>query len=984
MSNDCTSTALATGARLPASTYRLQMHEHFTFADAQQIIPYLKKLGIGDMYLSPIFEARPHSMHGYDVTRHDRLNPELGGEAGFAALSTALQAADMGLLLDTVPNHMGVGNDSVWWQDVLENGRASEYSSYFDIDWDPLKPDMQNKLLLPILGCQYGESLEGKQIQVRFEDGIARVAYFDHLQPIAPRTLYMLFPAQRDEEYGVRAELRALLDELAALPPHETQDATLAQQRRDELKELKPRLQSAFSDAANQRALERASEGINGVKGEPRSFDALHELLDAQPYRLAFWRTSSEQINYRRFFDVNDLVGLRMENPVVFAKTHSLIRKLLADRDVTGLRIDHCDGMFNPRVYLERLQQLFVAAMCKGPVEDEREATPSGIEQSVLDGTRDKNWPDSELPLYCVVEKILEPGETLPHVWAVQGTSGYDFVHFANQFFIQPKNRSRFNSIYEDFTGSRMYPGQIIYESKRSVMQTSLASEAHVLGNLLSHLAGADRRVRDFTDNLLETVIRETIACFPIYRTYIDERGQDSEEDKKTIRQAIRAAKRRNEGVDASAFDYLQRTLLLDGRGQGDTARDEEQLYFALKFQQLTGPVMAKGVEDTSFYVYFRFISSNEVGSAMDAFGIKPETLHAANTDRLRHTPHSMLTTSTHDTKRSEDVRNRLNVLSEIPDKWAAFARQSARAHAELKTTLEDGTVAPDANEEYMIYQTILGAWPWMEKDRADFPERIKAYLAKALSEGKVNVSWINPRPEYTEAVQLFVDRLLKPDKRGRPSKFVRKLDFLLAPVRVHGAVNSLAQLVLKATSPGVPDFYQGTDMWDLSLVDPDNRRPVDYKYRAQILESFQEKDQAGNDRPLDAVARDVLSTLDDGRVKLFTMQRVLAVRNAHQALFAAGSYTPLTVSDPDHAFAYMRGDDVLVVIPRFTCGLTGGRAEPALGDAWKGQSVTLPEQAADKWVHAFTGRSLEAGSGSIPLAELFIDFPVALLTRAE
>jgi (1->4)-alpha-D-glucan 1-alpha-D-glucosylmutase len=975
MPNDCTQTALAAGAHIPASTYRLQMHEHFTFADAERIVPYLKALGISDAYLSPIFEARPHSMHGYDVVRHDRLNPELGGEDGFAALNRALRAADMGLLLDTVPNHMGVGNDSVWWQDVLENGRTSEYSGYFDIDWKPLKTDMQNKLLLPILGCQYGESLEEKQIQVCFQDGNARVAYFDHLQPIAPRTLPMLFPASRDTEFSVQLELRHLLNELAALPPHETEDADIAQQRREELKALKPRLHSALADAANQPALERAGEAVNGTKGDPRSFDALHALLDAQPYRLAFWRTSSEQINYRRFFDVNDLVGLRMENPVVFAETHSLIRKLLADHSVTGLRIDHCDGMFNPRVYLERLQQLFVAAMCKGQVEDPSEATPSGIEQSVLDGTRDKSWTDADLPLYCVVEKILEPGETLPHIWAVQGTSGYDFVHFANQFFIQPKNKARFTTIYENVTGSRMSPAQIIYSAKRDVLQTSLASEAHVLGNLLSQLAGADRRVRDFTDNLLEAVIRETIACFPIYRTYIDERGRYSEEDTRTIRQAVRAAKRRNEGVDASAFDYLQRTLLLEGRGKGDAGRDEKQLYFALKFQQLTGPVMAKGVEDTSFYVYFRFLSSNEVGSAMDAFGIKPEVLHAANEERLKSTPHSMLTTSTHDTKRSEDVRNRLNVLSEIPEKWAAFVRQSIRSNAEYKTTLEDGAVAPDPNEEYLIYQTILGAWPWAAQEHAAFPGRIKEYLAKALSEGKVNVSWINPRPEYTEAVQAFVDRLLKPGRRGRPSRFVRRLEDLLAPVRVHGAVNSLAQLVLKATSPGVPDFYQGADMWDLSLVDPDNRRPVDYELRTKVLASFQ-------DQPLGAIARDVLLTLADGRIKLFTMQRVLALRNAHQSLFADGSYMPLEVSNPEHAFAYMRGDDVLVVIPRFTCTLTGGRAEPALGDVWKGQSVMLPADAGGTWVHAFTGKHMEPSHKEFTLSDLFADFPVAVLTR--
>ncbi len=975
MSNDCTANALNRQAHIPASTYRLQMHEQFTFADGQQIIPYLQMLGIGDAYLSPIFEARPHSMHGYDVVRHDRLNPELGGEEAFAGFAAALRGAAMGLLLDTVPNHMGVGNDSVWWQDVLENGRASEYSGYFDIDWQPLKPDMQNKLLLPILGCQYGESLEEKQIQVQFDQGRAQVAYFDHLQPIAPRTLPMVFPVERDTQFGVQPALRSLLNELAALPPHETEDAELAEQRREQLKVLKPRLHSALTDPGNRHGLDAAAEATNGVKGDAGSFDRLHALLEAQPYRLAFWRTSSEQINYRRFFDVNDLVGLRMENPVVFAKTHSLIRKLLADGDVTGLRIDHCDGMFNPRVYLECLQQLFVAAMCKGPIEDAGEATPSGIEQSVLDATRGKNWNDGNLPLYCVVEKILEPGETLPRVWPVQGTSGYDFVHFANQFFIQPKNQRRFNDIYENFTGNRMRPGQIIYESKRKVMQTSLASEAHVLGNLLSHLARADRRVRDFTDNLLETVIRETIACFPIYRTYIDERGRYSEQDTKTIRHAVRMAKRRNEGVDASAFDYLQRTLLLEGRGEGDSARDEQQLYFALKFQQLTGPVMAKGVEDTSFYVYFRFLSSNEVGSAMEAFGIKPETLHKANAERLENTPHAMLTTSTHDTKRSEDVRNRLNVLSEIPERWAALVRQWARTNTEHKTTLEDGTIAPDANEEYMIYQTILGAWPWATEDYAAFPDRIKEYLAKALSEGKVNVSWINPWPEYTAAVQGFVDKLLTPGRGGRPSRFVRRLEEFLKPVRVHGAVNSLAQLVLKATSPGVPDFYQGTDMWDLSLVDPDNRRPVDYALRTRVLQSFDGK-------PLNEIARDVLSTLEDGRIKLFTMQRVLAVRNEHRDLFESGSYTPLTVSNPEHAFAYLRGEDVLVVIPRFTCTLTGAKSAPALGDAWKSQSVSLPEGAGGTWSHAFTGAVAEAGEGALLLSDLFAEFPVAVLTR--
>ncbi len=972
---DCLQTTLSTEARTPASTYRLQMHEKFTFADAQAILPYLKKLGIGDVYLSPIFEARPHSMHGYDVARHDCLNPELGGEQAFAPLAEALRAEGMGLLLDTVPNHMGVGNQSVWWQDVLENGRASRYSGYFDIDWEPLKPDMQNKLLLPILGCQYGEALEAKQIQVKFENGRALIAYFDHLQPIAPRTLPSVFPKERDREFGVPASLRELLDELSQLPLHESTDPEAVESRQERLKALKPRLTEALSDPALQPVVEKAAEAINGREGDARSFDALHDLLEIQPYRLAYWRTSSEEINYRRFFDVNDLVGLRMENPEVFAQTHSLIRKLLADKDVTGLRIDHCDGMFNPRVYLEQLQKLFVAAACDGPVMQGDEASESGIERSVLDATRGIDWTHAKLPLYCVVEKILEPGETLPRTWAVQGTSGYDFVHFANQFFIQPANKSRFDVIYSDFIGGRVSPTQIIYESKRNVMLSALSSETHVLANLLSHLARADRRVRDFTDNLLETVIRETIACFPIYRTYIDERGEYSEADTRTIRTAVRLAKRRNASVDASAFDYLQRMLLLEGRGKGNAERDAAQLYFALKFQQLTGPVMAKGVEDTSFYVYFRFISSNEVGSAMDAFGLKPETLHKANSERQQHTPHALLTTSTHDTKRSEDVRNRLNVLSEMPDAWAGQVTAWADANAGLKTTLDDGTVAPDANEEYLIYQTIVGAWPWANTDKEGFADRVKEYMAKALSEGKVNVSWINPRLEYTEAVQTFVDRLLTPEEGTKQTAFVTELEQMLAPVRLHGAVNSLSQMVLKATSPGVPDFYQGTDMWDLSLVDPDNRRPVDYGLRTRTLDAF------GAKSPADT-AREVLQTLEDGRVKLFAMQKALAVRNAYRETFDDGSYTPLEVSDTDHAFAFLRGEDVLVILPRFTCSLVSCKEELPLGDHWAGLTVTLPELSGTRWRQEFTGAEITAKQGTLDLSDVFAEFPVAILTR--
>jgi (1->4)-alpha-D-glucan 1-alpha-D-glucosylmutase len=985
---DCIEKTLQTSARIPRSTYRLQMHAKFTFADAQAIVPYLKQLGIGDAYASPIFEARPGSMHGYDVTRHDRLNPELGGEEAFEPYAAALREAGMGLLLDIVPNHMGVGNDSVWWQDVLENGRASKYSGYFDIDWTPLKQDMQHKLLLPILGKQYGEELEDGNIQVKFEDGKARIAYYDHLMPIAPRTIPAIFPAEKDAEYGVPSTFRDLLQELSSLPPHETTDQKLGDQRREQLLDLRPRLTAALQAKDLAPTLARAAAAINGTKGDAHSFDALHALLEIQPYRLASWKTSSEQINYRRFFDVNDLVGLRMENPEVFAATHCLIRALLGKGQITGLRIDHCDGMFNPREYLVRLQELFVASQCFGPCA--QEATASGIEQEVVDAAGQQDWARAKLPLYCVVEKILEPGEVLPTDWPVQGTSGYDFVHFANQLFIQPRNQKRFNTLYAEILGERVRPERILLDSKRMILDTALSSEAHVLANLLSQIAGVDRRARDYTDKLLEAVIRETIACFPVYRTYIDERGHYSDHDRKVIQEAIAKAKRQAPTLDPSAFGFLERVLLLGGREGRDPARDHDEeygdaeLYFALKFQQLTGPVMAKSVEDTSFYVYNRFISSNEVGSSMEAFGIKPEALHEANARRQQYTPHTMLTTSTHDTKRSEDVRCRLNVLSEMPDEWASRVRAWQQLNAKHKTSLPGGQLAPDANEEYLIYQTITGVWPWEMADpdqRAELVKRVQDYMTKALSEAKVNVSWVTPNPEYTKAVTEFVAKILTAGQDGGEAPFVADLLTFLEPVRRFGAVNSLALMVLKATVPGVPDFYQGSDMWDLSLVDPDNRRPVDYTLRSNALAAM----IAAADPA--TIAAETLGSLEDGRVKLWTMHRVLNLRNERLQVFEQGSYVPLNAAPAEHeehVFAYLRGQDVAVVLPRFGYSLAceSGSKELALGETWGEMTVTLPAESGARWTNFFTGETVAAREGKLALAEVFKSFPVAVLLR--
>lgn len=985
---ECIDRVVHSDARVPVSTYRVQMHRQFTFCDVQKILPYLKQLGIGDLYSSPIFEARPGSNHGYDVIRHDRLNPELGGEEGFNWLSCALREANMGLLLDIVPNHMGLGNKSVWWQDVLENGRASEYATFFDIDWQPLKSDMRGKLLLPILGKQYGEELEDKKIQVAFEDGHPRIRYYDNILPVAPRTISLIFPHENDSEDEVPSWFRDLLKDLDHIPPHDTEDPNLATQRRAQLAELRPRLQQALLAPEMRPIFQHAVERINGVEGKPESFDELHTLLEAQPYRLAYWRVSSEEINYRRFFDINDLVGLRMEDPAAFALTHSLIRKLLAAKQVTGLRIDHCDGMFNPRHYLSRLQLLYVASQCSGPVPREPVAE-NGIELEIRDELRTYDWTQSQGPLYTLVEKILEPREALPREWPVRGTTGYDFLHTANHVFIQAQNEGRFTALYTKLLGREVDPSELIYRCKLQVMQTALSSEVYVLTNLLNHLASSDRRARDFTESILEAVIRETIACFAVYRTYIDDRGRYTERDIAFIAQAIWRAKYRNPEIDASAFEFLQNTLLL---GEPDEPKYHARLYFALKFQQLTGPVMAKGVEDTAFYVYTRFLSANEVGSSIKSFGISTDLFHATNQDRLQNAPDTMLASSTHDTKRGEDVRNRLNVLSEIPTQWSSIVRRWVRMNTRHKQKLSDGRIAPDANEEYLIYQTIVGAWPWQMEtldDRKAFLERIKQYCAKALNEAKANVSWINPNPAYLEAVNNFLAAILLPQESTRETRFVETLNAFLPAVQLFGAINSLAQVVLKVASPGVPDFYQGTELWNLSLVDPDNRNAVDYAARTNSLDellALQERDGTA------AACSEVLRTLPDGRIKLWTTHRSLITRCQLHSVFRHGDYIPLNIEHEKQqiAIAFLRqspdsSQSVLVVVPRFACSLSHAKPQMPLTDAWGKASLTLPDNSARHFTNVFTGKELHADeAGHLKLRDIFADFPVAMLTGAK
>ena len=985
---------LASGKRAarPSSTYRLQFHSKFRFTDAEQLVAYLHELGISHFYASPILKARAGSTHGYDITDHNALNPEIGSEEEFDRFSAKLREHGLGLLLDVVPNHMGVGaGDNPWWQDVLENGRASAHAEYFDIDWNPLKPELRNKLLLPILANSYGDELEGGKIQIALEAGRIGFHYYDRVLPVDPQTIPMIFSTLGDLRVrhgdGMPALLQ-VLEELRGFPPNWTEDRDLSLTRQHNLPQLVERLSDLLSSSESVRqAAEDARAMLNGHPGDPRSFDGLHRLLEAQAYRLAFWRVSGEEINYRRFFDINDLVGLRMEDPRVFADTHRLLRKLLAERHVTGLRLDHPDGLFNPLQYFVRAQMLFTASQCNG-VRAEGDIAENGIEREIQTAFGQREWSGPNAPLYLLVEKILEPGEQLPPEWPVDGTVGYDFTNLVNGVLIDPEGEKPLTHVYRRFLDRDVDVHDLVYDSKKLIMDTALASEINGLTHMLDEISSRDRRARDYTRNVLADAIRETIACFPVYRTYIDERGNVDARDREHILTAITTAKRRNEGLPAGVFAFLHDILLVQGNDGGEMIFGyRKQLYFTLKFQQLTGPVMAKGLEDTTFYIYNRFISLNEVGGSPELFGVSLERFHRANAARAGAWCASMLSTSTHDTKRSEDVRARLNVLSEMPRQWSAEVMRFRRVNRGKKKQLSDGRVPPDANEEYLLYQTLLGAWPLEgihdDERRKEFTQRIQAYMTKAIHEAKVNLSWVNQNPEYTEGLKNFIAAILEPGHARRPNQFLAYLDGILPQVQFFGAINSLAQVLIKLTAPGVPDIYQGQEMFDFSLVDPDNRRPIDFELRRRALQELKQSAERGFHRE---ICRDVLENWRDGRVKLWTVMQALRLRREQRDLFMEGSYLPLPAYGEyqRHVIAYARslgGKHVIMAAPRLSCTLMKGAPQPPLANAWGRGYIDVPREITGPLRNVFTGESVAVGKEQRLLcSEVFGTFPIALL----
>jgi (1->4)-alpha-D-glucan 1-alpha-D-glucosylmutase len=972
----------------PLSTYRLQFNAGFRFENARRLVGYLHALGISHIYSSPILKASTGSLHGYDITDHNLLNPEVGSYEELKDLVNELKNYGMGQVLDIVPNHMGIGpGANPWWGDVLANGRASEFAEFFDLDWEPLKPELRNKLLLPILGDQYGAELEAGHIRLVSSDGGFHIEYFDKLLPLDPQTIPMLFEPMA---YELPQELRNLLSGLRNLPPHSATEGDLVRQRRRAIASLTVALKELMEKSPESQQMAVKAAGLmNGVAGDPRSFDALHKLLEAQVYRLANWRVSGEEINYRRFFDVNDLIGLSMENPRVFAATHQLLRHLLADDMVQGVRIDHCDGLLNPRQYMVRLQMLYAASQCSG-------ATPraplaeNGIELDLQQAFGQHDWMNQRALLYTVVEKILEPAEELPREWPVDGTSGYDFTTLVNGVFIDRRNERNFTNFYHRFAGGSHDVESVIYNSKKLIMHASLASEVNVLAHMLDAISATDRYARDFTRKSLRDVIRETIACFPVYRTYIDERGEMTDRDRAYIHEAISKAKRRNPDKAPASFDFLRDILLLkhkNSENQSDLYR--RKLHFTLKFQQLTGPVMAKGMEDTACYVYNRFVAVNEVGGSPRQFGITTDEFHSGNLKRAESWPYSMLATSTHDTKRSEDVRARLDVLSEMPKTWAAHALRWRRTNRLRKRMLSDGRLVPDSNEEYLLYQTLIGTWPFdMSTDalREEYVERIQQYMSKAVHEAKVNLSWISDDPAYVEALRQFIEKILMAGTSARPNAFLEQMRTFMPAVNFFGAINSLAQRVLMLTSPGNPDIYQGTELWDFSLVDPDNRRPVDYALRERLLAELDRKAEAGD---LPALCAELLNNYQDGRIKMWTTMQALRLRRDRRDLFHPGLYRPLpaTGAKQHHLVTFAREHNnqvAIVAVPRLSYTLAGGAIRAPLAGLWENTEIPVPPRSAEFLENIFTGEKIKVTpQRTLLCSEVFAHFPVALLVSS-
>jgi len=939
--------ALQDALRIPRATYRIQLNPQFTFADLERRADYLAKLGISDCYLSPILQSSPGSTHGYDVANYRRINPDLGGEPAFMQCAHRLAENGLGLVVDFVPNHMGIsGPMNAWWNNVLENGPHSPYAKFFDVSWRTMEGGERPHILVPVLEDHYGVVLEKGMLKLKYEEGHLRItlgelhfplnagAYAAVLARLAsdPALPEQTRPAELDELLHAFHRLGPAASAWAPNPDVPVQ-----------LQELKKQLAALVSQNALVRArLEAQLTELNGRPGEPASFDALDKLLGLQSYRLARWKTGIYAINYRRFFAIDTLIGLRMENPEVFSESHALIAMLIKEGKITGLRIDHIDGLWNPQQYLAQLQTL-------------RPDAPAGK-------------PDA--PFYVVVEKILERGENLPEDWATHGTTGYEFITECAGLFVRTEAADEFSALYRDFTGKAGTYANLVYEKKRLILSEMFVNTLTQMTTGLFNLLVPDRHWRDLTRAELAIALRELIAAFPVYRTYRRMGQPCSAQDKLFVEHAYQGALARNPRFDAKTLDIV-RDVIIGAYPEPECAleRREQIERWVLSFQQYTGAIMAKSVEDTVFFVYNRLIALNEVGGEPSEFGLDISEFHAANRERHRQTPQSLIATSTHDNKLSEDVRARLYPLSEIPEEWRAWLQEWREMNSVHKAVV-DNHEAPDANEEYHLYQAMLGAWPLgAETVDETFRGRIKQYFRKAVNEAKLNTTWVEPNEDWLSAGDRFIDRILSVET-GKA--FLVSVAPRAARLAHYGMINSLSQTVLKLTCPGVPDIYQGNELWDFSLVDPDNRRPVDFHLRAEMLESVAGRKSA-----------ELLLNWRDGGIKLRTLRDLLHFRGDHPRLFSFGDYKPLELTGPHatNAAAFCRRyehDCIVVVIPKQTAKI----GCPPVGPIWAETALIFPAELAGsgvEWQDLLTWKKLPAAE-SMPIASLFAELPICVL----
>ena len=975
ISGDRLTRAAPRQAIIPRATYRLQLHGGQRFADATELVPYLAELGISHLYISPPLRARAGSRHGYDVVDHDTLNPELGSRADFDRLVETLHGHRMGLLIDVVPNHMGVlGGDNTWWLDVLENGASSAYAEFFDIDWGHADPALAGKVLLPILGDQYGVVLERGELRLAFDaaQGRLTLSYFEHRLPIDPRSYGELLRRalqalpQRALPGTVAATVSRLAGEFDRLPAHAGTDAAARLRRRSDTTRLKLALAHEVRGVpVLAGAIERIVEAINGRAGDRASFDALDALLDAQPYRLAHWRIAADEINYRRFFDINELAALRMERAEVLEATHRLVLGLAASGAVDGLRIDHPDGLADPAGYFEQLQRRYAELAALPP--------PAGARDGAL----------PEMPLYVVIEKIVAPHEQVPTSWAVHGTTGYRFANVVNGLMIDADSKGRLDRAWRAFVRDEADDFEALARRCRHlVMEGALSGELTVLSTRLLRLAREDRRTRDFTLNSLRRALAEVVASFPVYRTYIVDKP--SAQDRKFIDWAIGQARRRSVAADAGVFDFLRRVMLGRPLPGAPAGLGERYRVFSRRLQQYTAPVAAKGIEDTALYRHHRLVSVNDVGGDPDAFAMSVAAFHAASLDRSLRWPHTMLATSTHDAKRSEDVRMRIDVISEMPAAWRLSVRRWSRMNRSHKRIV-DGARAPTRNDEYLLYQLLVGslpAQPLDDQELHDYAARIEQVMLKSARESKTVTSWMNPNTGYELALASFVRALL-----GRPehSLFLDDLRASVAVIAWHGALNGLTMAAIKTLSPGVPDFYQGHETIELSLVDPDNRRPIDFARRRRLLEEARALAALPDRAP---ALRELLAQAVDGRAKFWVTWRALQLRRANELMLGRSQYLALEVRGERSAhvvaFARQSGSLWLVVVgTRLSASFGLGVGAAPIAADWGDTAIVWPGggEGAQPWLEdAVSGRRHAPRDGVLPVADVLREFTVAAL----